>query len=94
MRTGRQGKQIRDKHRRIIAAGEPACHLCGEPIDYTIKDGYHPDSFTIDHITPINRGGPDTLDNLAAAHRRCNRDKGDRLPDPAPGVTFITDRTW
>ncbi|NKZ64027.1 HNH endonuclease [Rhodococcus hoagii] len=39
------------------------------------------------------RGGEDTLDNLAAAHRGCNRDKGDR-DSYTPGVTFITERQW
>lgn len=51
-----------------------------------------PLSFTIDHITPM-RGRPelDTLDNLAAAHRKCNRDKSDK---PAAGVDFVTERSW
>lgn len=82
----------RDKHRRIIKKDKPPCHLCGEPIDY---DAGHlnPLSFTIDHITPIARGGSDTLDNLAAAHRACNRAKGAKAPMPT-GVTFVTSRTW
>lgn len=86
----RRSTTLRDRHRRAIAAGQPPCHLCGEPINY---DANHldPSSFTIDHIHPINRGGPDTIDNLAAAHRACNRAKSDRT---AIGVTFVTDRTW
>jgi len=81
---------IRNRHRRIIAKDEPPCHICGDAINY---QAHHldPNSFTIDHITPINRGGSDTLDNLAAAHRGCNRTKSDK---PATGVNFITERNW
>lgn len=82
----------RDKHRRIIAKDEPPCALCGNPIDYTLQHP-HPDSYVVDHITPINRGGPDTLDNKQAAHRRCNRTKSDK-PPVAAGVTYVTDRNW
>jgi len=78
------------KFRKIIAADEPPCHICGQPIDY---DAHYLDplAFTVDHITPIARGGSHTLDNAAAAHRKCNRDKSDKI---AAGVDFITERTW
>jgi 5-methylcytosine-specific restriction endonuclease McrA len=100
---------VRDRHRAIIRRGEPPCHLCGNPIDYSIRDHLDPGYFTVDHVTPINRGGSDTLDNCAPAHRKCNRDKSDRLPGeqprkryapdqpPAPPparVTFVTHRVW
>jgi len=80
----------RDRHRRIIAQDKPPCHICHAEIDY---DAHYLDplSFTIDHITPRNRGGSDTLDNLAAAHRKCNRDKSDKV---AAGVDFVTERNW
>lgn len=80
----------RDRFRRIIAADEPPCALCGNPIDY---QAHHldPMSFTIDHITPRNRGGLDVLDNIQAAHRKCNRDKSDKI---AVGVDFVTERCW
>ena len=81
---------LRDKHRKIIAKDEPPCHICGQPIDYQAHH-LHPHAFTIDHITPRNRGGTDTLDNLAAAHRKCNRDKSDKV---AAGVDFVTERCW
>ena len=80
----------RDRHRRIIAKDQPPCHVCGNDIHY---QAHHLDplSFTIDHITPISRGGSDTLDNIAAAHRKCNRDKSDKI---AAGVDFVTERSW
>lgn len=82
----------RDRFRRIIAADQPPCHVCKQPILYDAHY-LHPLSFTIDHITPIARGGMqvDTLDNIAAAHRKCNRDKSDKV---AAGVDFVTERAW
>lgn len=88
----RRNTARRDRFRRIIAADQPPCARCGEPIDY---NAHHLDplSFTIDHITPIARGGieVDTLDNIQAMHRKCNRDKSDKV---AAGVNFVTDRAW
>ena len=81
---------LRGRHRRIIAADQPPCHICGDPIDYQAHH-LHPSSFTIDHITPRNRGGSDTLDNIGPAHRKCNRDKSDKV---AAGVAFVTERDW
>ncbi|NKS42290.1 HNH endonuclease [Rhodococcus hoagii] len=92
MATGRRNTTTRDRHRRIIARDQPPCHICGDPIDYNAGH-LDPLSFQIDHITPIARGGEDTLDNLAASHRGCNRDKGDR-DNYTPGVTFTTERSW
>jgi len=74
----RRSTTIRDRHRRIIARSKPPCHICGEAIDYN-ADWLHPQSFVVDHITPLALGGKDTLDNKAAAHRACNRAKGDNI---------------
>lgn len=87
----------RDRHREIIAADEPPCYLqasglClfpGEPIDYD-ADYLDPMSFTVDHIIPLDADGEDELDNKAAAHRACNRDKSNKQ-DMA---VMITNRTW
>ena len=71
-----RGSSTRRTHyRQTIMRGRPPCALCGEPIDYSLPHG-DPGEFTIDHIIPIARGGPDTLSNLQAAHRECNRRKG------------------
>lgn len=76
----------RDRHRAAIRQGQPPCGICGKPIDYTLiwaddsagKRIPHPRSFVVDHIISLARGGTDTLDNKQAAHRDCNRTKGDR----------------
>ncbi|APD18256.1 HNH endonuclease [Mycobacterium phage Hammy] len=87
----------RERFRRIVRRGRPDCAVCGEPIDYE-ADHKHPLSFQIDHITPLAKGGTDTLDNIQPTHRQCNRDKSDKLPVlagvVAVGVTFVTARVW
>ena len=69
---------IRDRHRTIIAKGKPPCALCGEPIDYTLPY-MDPGEFVVDHTIPLKHGGADKLENKQAAHRWCNRLKGDRV---------------
>jgi len=82
----------RDKHRATIRRHQPPCGICGQPIDYTLHYR-NPRSYVVDHITPLNRGGPDTLDNKQAAHRDCNRTKSDN-PTYQPGITYTTERCW
>lgn len=38
---------------------------------------------TRDHVVPRSRGGRDRWDNVVAACKRCNHQKGDRLPQEA-----------
>ena len=72
---------------RVAAMGLP-CHLCGNPIDYSLttyidpKDGKrkrHPLSYELDELVPVSKGG-DPLDpsNVAPAHRICNQKRGNR----------------
>ncbi|MCX5201058.1 HNH endonuclease [Streptomyces sp. NBC_00237] len=74
-RTGRP-------YRRLVAVqralGYP-CWLCGHDIDPTLPPT-HRDSFTLDHLVPLSRGGS-LLDpaNARSAHRRCNSARGNRL---------------
>ena len=62
------------------------CWWCGHNIAYEITGrdaGKHPDAFTLDHETPLSKGG-DLLDpaNARAAHRRCNSARGNRTSIP------------
>lgn len=60
------------------ASGPQFCYFCGDEIKmalhYTNKM-----SFTVQHIVPASRGGTDTEDNFAPAHRSCNAREGNRL---------------
>jgi 5-methylcytosine-specific restriction endonuclease McrA len=67
--------------RATIARTKPACHICGQPIDYTL-DHLHPQAFVIDHVVPLAKGGADDLTNVKAAHRACNSKKRARLVAP------------
>jgi 5-methylcytosine-specific restriction endonuclease McrA len=80
----------RRRFRRIISANEPPCAICGHPIDYQAHH-LEPNSFQIDHITPLDRGGDDVLENIQAACRKCNRAKSNKV---APKVDFVTERDW
>lgn len=73
----------RDRDRARIRRSKPACHICGQPIDYTLPH-LDPAAFVVDHVIPIAKGGADVLANKKAAHRSCNALKAAR--DHAPIV--------
>lgn len=50
------------------------CGICGCPVSL--------ETFTIDHIKPLSRGGPHLFENLQPAHIDCNIKKGDRYHGP------------
>lgn len=87
----------RDRHRATIARGKPPCALCHEAIDYSLPHT-DPRSYVVDHIVPLDRGGPDTLDNKQPAHRDCNRTKSNKTAEEIAAEhaprTFVTERTW
>jgi 5-methylcytosine-specific restriction endonuclease McrA len=73
-----------EKNKKIILATQSVCGICGLPVDKSLK---YPNQMcaTVDHIIPCARGGGDDLPNLQLAHRKCNREKSDKLPeDNAP----------
>jgi 5-methylcytosine-specific restriction endonuclease McrA len=58
--------------RGLFEAQEGLCGCCGGEMPST--------ALSFDHVVPLNRLGPDTLDNILLAHPWCNSEKGDRLP--------------
>lgn len=48
-----------------------SCHICGAFVPE--------DTFTLDHIVPLARGGPHAMNNVAVAHLSCNASKGARV---------------
>lgn len=58
-------------------ASSKTCCLCGEQIDDTLKSP-DPMSLTLEHLTPISRGGRHDIDNINFTHRACNTKKGSK----------------
>jgi HNH endonuclease len=59
------------KHlRRVADRDRWTCHLCGQKVV--------PGQESIDHLIPVSASGPNTMTNVALAHRRCNSRRGAR----------------
>jgi 5-methylcytosine-specific restriction endonuclease McrA len=84
---------VRDRDRARIRRTKPPCGICGSEIDYTLRYP-HLDSFVVDHIIPIAKGGLDVIENKQAAHSRCNRAKSDQLATDTAPRTYVTTRDW
>lgn len=59
------------------------CEYCKIPADFASQ------SFSVEHIIPISRGGKTALDNLALACPGCNAHKYNKIeaPDPVDGMS-------
>ncbi len=64
---------------RTLRAAD-TCGICGGLLDKTLT-APHPLSPVVDHVLPVKLYPHLALDptNLVAAHRRCNRNKSDRV---------------
>lgn len=73
--TSQWRRLVRDQRARLLP-----CHLCGQPIDYSLS---HPDpgSFSADHRLPWAKYPELRYDpgNIVSTHLRCNMQKGDSL---------------
>lgn len=58
-------------------ASNGTCCLCGGAIDIDLESPA-PMSLTLEHLTPISRGGKHDLDDLGFSHRACNTSKGSK----------------
>lgn len=90
-RADHQGthRAVYEKNRKIILASQNHCALCGRQIDKTLKYP-HPLSASIDHITPLSKGGhPSALDNLQLVHTACNIKKSNKLPGEQGKEKFV-----
>ena len=56
------------------------CHICFKPIDFDaprqayISKGWEL-GLQFDHLIPLSKGGPDTLENIRPSHAICNMKK-------------------
>jgi 5-methylcytosine-specific restriction endonuclease McrA len=76
-----RNKDLAKKWRARIRRTKPACHICGQPINYE-AEWLDPNSFVIDHVIPLAKGGEDAWHNVRAAHRACNSKKRARVVAP------------
>lgn len=62
----------------VMARDKWTCHLCREKIP---KNAVWPDGLfgTLDHVTPLAKGGKHSYANIKAAHLVCNCSKGAKL---------------
>jgi 5-methylcytosine-specific restriction endonuclease McrA len=59
----------------LLFGDNPICYLSGEKLDYS-KNNY-----SFDHITPVSKGGDNTIKNLGITHRIVNQMKSDLTVD-------------
>ena len=62
--------------RRVIARDKGICGIC-----------HKPGANSADHIIPHSKGGNDDMNNLQAAHMKCNERKNGTLQKPIPRVS-------
>lgn len=89
---------IQNRMREHVRRVGGNCHLCGQPIDYTIpyyQPGTrkpNPDAYVADHDIPLDAGGAHTTTNAKPAHWRCNSTK--RARKVAPIVKRSRSLNW
>ena len=68
--------------RTVVERAENRCEYCQSQADYATE------TFAVEHIRPLSRGGINELDNLALSCSGCNGRKYNKTeaPDPADGV--------
>jgi 5-methylcytosine-specific restriction endonuclease McrA len=74
------GNQIRTKSLPPARNGEritPNAMLSGR-LDTRPLPKYHPKSKSFDHVIPLAKGGPHSMDNVKLSHFGCNSRKGAR----------------
>lgn len=71
----------KEKRRLVIERAQERCEYCQCRSDYATE------TFAIEHVIPVSRGGNDDLRNLALACSSCNGRKYNKLEviDPASG---------
>lgn len=67
---------------RFLRAKSKKCHWCGKAFTRN-------QPATHDHVIPLSKGGPNTLENSCFAHGSCNSKKGARSYNPATGQGIL-----
>lgn len=70
--------QRRSLRNRVWKRDKGICWICFRPIAQK-------SDMTLDHVVPKSRGGTNRLDNVRAAHKLCNNQRG----APGGGLHFM-----
>lgn len=86
-RSGSKWRRVRQMAWNRDRRARAVCHICGEPIDYSLEPSSAPLSWEPDHLIPFVKAPELELDlaNIAASHKRCNRQRGSGANDMAIG---------
>ena len=68
-------KEVKFTRHNIFERDQNTCQYCGQVFDRS--------ELNLDHVTPRDRGGPTTWENIVAACSPCNLRKGGRTPQQA-----------
>ncbi len=78
VRQGRSGVAW-ERLKAQVFAEETHCWICRVYVDQTLWP-QHPMARTVDHVIPLNQGGPPLeRANCRLAHRRCNTARSNRM---------------
>ena len=91
----------RDKLRARVASMGLPCHICGQPIDYSLP-ARDPMSFELDEVVPVSAFPPEERKaaacderNVAPSHRICNERKGNKVNTGATAALAVRrSRDW
>lgn len=66
--------------KRLRARDGDNCHWCKKPMVFG-KGNDDAQSATIEHVIPLDRGGLDNPNNMVLAHKKCNNERGNNMPE-------------
>jgi len=79
-RANKRSNEYESVNRDVVLARDAwTCHLCDGEIPQAAQ-WPDPLSASMDHVTPLSRGGSHTYENIKSAHLTCNISKGARIP--------------
>lgn len=74
-RAKAKGVHVQHVNRLLVYKRDKyTCYLCGCKVVRS-KD-YRPDQATLDHVIPLDKGGPHTYENVKTCCHKCNSEKG------------------
>lgn len=91
-RARKQGARNTDRVllAHLLERDGATCTYCGEHIDIDLP-WPEPLSVSVDHTTPLSRGGTHTMGNTTVMHLRCNLRKGTKILNGAADDTRLSE---